>query len=168
MGTDCGILVGDEFHELDRWYVFERAFESGVRVPRAAALQRMTQLLQSVTAKLPARPEYHQHWIQEATRRVEGSACEEVMLVHEHDYLKEVYGPRLQRALLDAGVAEGASWDRAARALIDLAGESGFSCNTRGSGEQFTASFALHGGRFGNVVWAFEIARGSVTRSALG
>lgn len=165
MGTDCAVLLGDELHGLDRWYVFEGVFESGVFVSREVALRRLFLLLGSPGKGGRAdRDLHHRHWVGEVIRRIEASDCAEVMLVHEHHFQEHVYAPRMRRIFPPLGIVEGATWDHVARALLILGWETGFSCDVHGSGKQFRAVFYLDGDRFGHSHWTFEVHDGLVSR----
>jgi len=92
MGTDCVLKVGDEYHSMDRWYVFSDSMQSKQQMSKGEALSKLKELDENVveaTAFWEERHDefiaYHRHWLSKARSIIEDSQDKTVTLYTEND-----------------------------------------------------------------------------------
>ena len=101
MGIDCKIMVGNEYIDLDRWYVFSPLLESGKTISKQCAidiiekLSSEKRLLDDTILWGDRQQEFikkYRHWIYVARSAIESASETDIIIFYsEHDVPDEYY-----------------------------------------------------------------------------
>jgi len=95
MGIDCDVRVGDEYENLDRWYVFDEVIKSKEPMTKSEALEKIRKLLNKRNLIECTRlwgdrrkefRRYHKHWLLVAKKAIKkAKPGEKIVFYNEHD-----------------------------------------------------------------------------------
>jgi len=98
MGVDCILRVGDEYHSMDRWYVFSGSMQSKQLMNKGEALSKLKELEENVVKATNLWGDrqgefigHYKRWISKARAIIENSQDEVVTFYTEHDVPDECW-----------------------------------------------------------------------------